>query len=115
MARTAKQKAAQRKAALASARKRRGRGKSTRAQRKNIRRSKKAYAKKNYKGRGGYARKYSDLRHSRGAFATNRHGKKYGKVGRAVNAYAAYSTVSPLGFAVSRRRGKKRPASRKRK
>lgn len=114
MVRTAKQKAAQLKASRASAAKRRGRGKSTRSSRKVIRKNRKAYAKKNYKGRGGYARKYSDLKRSKGAFATNRHGKPVGKATRALNKYAAYSTVSPLGFAVSKHRGKKRPKSRRR-
>lgn len=105
---TAARRAALKKAQAASARKRRKGGKVTRAQRKGIRKSKKAYMKKNYKGRGGYSRRFDDLKNSKGAFATNSKGRKYGKAGKRVNKFAAYYTVSPVALAISRKRAKKR-------
>ena len=131
MARTAKQKAAQLKAARASAAKRRGRGKGRSKRPGRVRRAG-SYAKRSYQaghtGKGAVYRRNRDRYHSKGYFAT-RTGRKGSKpAGGAQRAYRKVSTVAsvayaPHGVAISalRHRSAKRagtvnkPRSRKRK
>ena len=109
---TPARRAALKKAQAASAAKRRGSG---RAKSKAIRKQKKAYAKKNYRGRGGYSRRFDDLKNSKGpVYSQNNKGKKYGKWGKRANKAAAYYSVSPVALAVSRKRAKKRSKKRSR-
>ena len=127
--RTAKQKAALRKAQLASARKRRGRGRSkpglrARARRlrssvKSTTKAKRAYAKRNYTGAGSIYKMNSDRRNSRGAFATNWRGKKYGskmrKVNKAAQTYTNIVGINPLILGASYARGRRKGTIKKRR
>ena len=70
--------------------------------------------RKNTKGPGSYAKKWDDLKDSKGPHATNFRGKKRSKAGKTVNKIAAYNSAG-LALAVSRQRGKKKKSKSKRK
>lgn len=112
---TAARKAALRKAQMASARKRKGRGRGrvksyTRAVGRETRR-KQAYAQKHYKGAGALYKMNSDRRNSRGAYTRGHTGKTYGKklkrVNKAAQTFTNASGVNPLILGGSYVRGRR--------
>lgn len=121
--RTAKQKSALRKAQLASARKRKGRGRkrsnpqSLRHQVKGELRRRKAIRRTGrYEGKGAIHRNISDYYHSRHYYKNNLRGKRVSKVRRGyrkVNTVAAHtSPLVSVAHAVSYRRHKKQTRHR---
>lgn len=117
---TAKRKAALRKAQLASAKKRKGRGSKGRVRRANSRsvmaNKRLSYAtNKKYHSRGGAYALHSDRKHSRGIYATNRHGKPLSKGAKRANRYAANYMLTNPGYAAvvgaSKYRGRKKKST----
>lgn len=114
---TARRRAALRKAQLASARKRKGRGAKRavkRANRRSVSANKKLYAAQHYRKPGGYHKQMKHLRNSQGVYATNVHGKKIGSKAKKLNKAAYYLNYSPVAMGVSKARGKRAAKKRKR-
>ena len=104
---TARQKAALKKAQMASAAKRkRGGKKKPPGVRKTVK-AKLAYKEKNYKGPGAMSRRAHDLKHSEGNYATNFRGKPHGKVVKKSRRIAYAGNQYALLNVASNRRGKK--------